>query len=160
VLLVGRRLGAPILGAALFLNGALAALAAGLGLAGTVVLLTVAGASRALLDVATRSLLQRSVPAHSLGQVFGLLEGLTMAGLAIGAVLVPVLVHFGGSRLALLGVAAVLPLARRGRRARPVQPGRPRARPGRADRIVALDPAGRRTARPRARRPRGRPHPG
>jgi len=111
VLLVGRRLGAPILAAALLLSGALTALAAGLGLAGTVALLTVAGASRALLDVASRSLLQRSVPAQSLGQVFGLLEGLTMAGLAIGAVLVPVLVHFGGSRLALLGVAAVLPLA-------------------------------------------------
>jgi MFS family permease len=111
VLLVGRRLGVPILGAALLLSGALAALAAGLGLAGTVALLTVAGASRALLDVASRSLLQRSVPAQSLGQVFGLLEGLTMAGLAIGALLVPALVHLGGSRLALLGVAAVLPLA-------------------------------------------------
>jgi Cyclic nucleotide-binding domain/Major Facilitator Superfamily len=111
VLLVGRRLGKPILGAALLLSGALAALAAGLGLGGTVALLTVAGASRALLDVASRSLLQRSVPAQSLGQVFGLLEGLTMAGLAIGALLVPTLVHLGGSRLALLGVAAVLPLA-------------------------------------------------
>ena len=111
VLLVGRRLGVPILASALLLSGALAALAAGLGLAGTVALLTVAGASRALLDVASRSLLQRSVPAQSLGQVFGLLEGLTMAGLAVGAVLVPVLVHLGGSRLALLGVAAVLPLA-------------------------------------------------
>ncbi len=111
VLLVGRRLGVPILSAALLLSGALAALAAGLGLAGTVALLTVAGASRALLDVASRSLLQRSVPAQSLGQVFGLLEGLTMAGLAFGAVLVPALIHLGGSRLALLGVAAVLPLA-------------------------------------------------
>jgi MFS family permease len=111
VLLVGRRLGGPIAGSALLLSGALAALAAGLGLAGTVALLTVAGASRALLDVASRSLLQRSVPAQSLGQVFGLLEGLTMAGLAIGSVLVPVLVHLGGSRLALLGVAVVLPLA-------------------------------------------------
>jgi MFS family permease len=111
VLLVGRRLGGPILGAALLLSGALAALAAGLDPAGTVLLLAVAGTSRALLDVASRSLLQRSVPTHCLGRVFGLLEGLTMAGLAIGAVLVPVLVHFGGSRLALLGVAAVLPLA-------------------------------------------------
>jgi len=111
VLLVGRRLSAPILSAALLLSGALAALAAGLGLGGTVALLTVAGASRALLDVASRSLLQRSVPAQSLGQVFGLLEGLTMAGLAIGSVLVPVLVHLGGGRLALLGTAAVLPLA-------------------------------------------------
>jgi hypothetical protein len=111
VLLVGRRLGRPIAGSALLLSGALAALAVGLGLAGTVALLTVAGASRALLDVASRSLLQRSVPAQSLGQVFGILEGLTRAGLAIGSVLVPVLVHLGGSRLALLGVAAVLPLA-------------------------------------------------
>lgn len=75
------------------------------------VLLTLVGASRALLDVASRSLLQRSVPAQSLGQVFGLVEGLTFAGLAIGAVLVPVLVHLGGTPLALLGVAAVLPLA-------------------------------------------------
>jgi len=114
VLLVGRRLGAPILGSALLLSGALAALAVGLGVGGTVALLTVAGASRALLDVASRSLLQRSVPAQSLGQVFGLLEGLTMAGLAIGSLLVPVLVHLGSSRLALLGVAAVLPLAAAG----------------------------------------------
>ena len=110
VLLVGRRLGAPILGAALLLSGALAVLAAGLGLAGTVALLTVAGASRALwTSPAGRCCSVRSRPVT--GQVFGLLEGLTMAGLAVGSLLVPLLVHFGGSRLALLGVAAVLPLA-------------------------------------------------
>jgi MFS family permease len=111
VLLVGKRLGVPILGAAFVLSAALALLAAGLGLGWTVVLLIVAGASQALLDVASRSLLQRSVPAHLLGQVFGLLEALTMAGLALGALFVPVLIHFGGSVLALAGVAAVLPIA-------------------------------------------------
>jgi MFS family permease len=113
-MLVSRRLGGPILGAALVLSGALAALGfglVGLGLAGTVALLTVVGASRALLDVASRTLLQRSVPAQLIGRVFGILEGLTMAGLALGALLVPLLVYVGGSRLALLGVAAVLPLA-------------------------------------------------
>jgi Major Facilitator Superfamily/Cyclic nucleotide-binding domain len=109
--LVGRRLGLPILGAALLLSGALAVLAAGLGLAATVALLVVVGASRALLDVASRTLMQRSVPAQMLGRVFGVLEGLTMAGLAAGALLVPGLVHLGGGRAALLGVAAVLPLA-------------------------------------------------
>jgi MFS family permease len=110
-MLVGRRLGLPILSAALLLSGALAVLAYGLGLAATVSLLVVVGASRALLDVASRTLMQRSVPATQLGQVFGLLEGLTMAGLAVGALLVPGLVHLGGSRAALLGVAVVLPLA-------------------------------------------------
>jgi MFS family permease len=109
--LVGRRLGRPILGAALLLSGALAVLAFGLGLAATVALLIVVGGSRALLDVASRTMMQRSVPAQLLGRVFGLLEGLTMAGLAAGALLVPALVHLGGSPLALLGVAAVLPLA-------------------------------------------------
>jgi len=109
--LVGRRMGRPILAAALVFSGALAALAFGLGLAGTVALLVVAGASHVLLEVATRTLLQRSVPPQLIGRIFGVLEGLMMAGYALGALLVPALVHLGGSRLALLGVAAVLPLA-------------------------------------------------
>jgi MFS family permease len=109
--LVGRRLGAPILGAALMFSGALAALALGLGVSGTVALLAVAGASATLLDIATRTLLQRSVPPRLIGRIFGLQEGLMMAGYAVGALLVPLLVYLGGSQLALLGVAAVLPLA-------------------------------------------------
>ena len=109
--LVGRRLGGPILAAALAFSVALAAVAFGLGLAGTVALLAVAGAGHSLLAVATRTLLQRSVPPRLIGRIFGVLEGLTMAGLALGALLVPALAHLGGSRLAVLGVAAILPLA-------------------------------------------------
>jgi MFS family permease len=109
--LVGRRLGRPILFAALTFSAALAALAVGLGLAGTVALLAVAGASHVLMEIATRTLLQRSVPAQLIGRIFGVLEGVMMAGYALGALLVPGLVHLGGSRLALVGVAAVLPLA-------------------------------------------------
>ena len=110
-LLVGRRLGGPILAAALGFSGALAVVAFGPGLAGTVILLAVAGAGHLLLEVATRTLLQRSVPPRLIGRIFGVLEGFTMAGLAAGALLVPALAHLGGSRLAVLGVAAVLPLA-------------------------------------------------
>jgi hypothetical protein len=111
VALVGRRLGGPILAAALAFSGALAVVAFGLGLPGTMALLVVAGAGHCLLEVATRTLLQRSVPPELIGRVFGVLEGFTMAGLAVGALLVPGLAHLGGSRLAILGVAAVLPLA-------------------------------------------------
>ncbi len=109
--LIGRRLGGPILAAALMFSVALAALAFGLGLAGTMALLAAAGASDTLLEVAIRTLLQRSVPPQLIGRVFGVLEGFTMAGYALGALFVPLLVHLGGSRLALLGVAAVLPIA-------------------------------------------------
>ena len=158
--LVGRRMGAPILGAALVLSGALAALALGLGTVGTVALLAVVGASATLLEIAARTLLQRSVPPQLIGRIFGLQEGLMMAGYAIGALLVPALVYLGGSQLALLGVAAVLPLAAAvgGRALFGLDAGAPV--PVVEIALLRSLPLFRRPARARTRGSGRRPHPG
>ena len=49
---------------------------------GALLLLMVVGGGRAVLDVGARTLLQRVSPAEVLGRVFGMLEAITMAGLA------------------------------------------------------------------------------
>ena len=110
--LVGRsRLAAVAAGGAVVWGVALAAV----GLTATAwlapVLLVVGGAGLAIVDVAGRTMLQRSVRDEVLSRVFGLQEGLAMFGLAVGSVLVPVLVAVTGLVGAVLLVAAVLPAA-------------------------------------------------
>jgi MFS family permease len=73
-------------------------------------LLAAAGVGRTVLDVAGRTLLQRIAPPDALARVFGLLEAVSMAGLAVGSAAAPVFVGLAGGRWAFVCLAAVLPL--------------------------------------------------
>ena len=68
------------------------------------------GAGLAIVDVAGRTILQRSVRDEVLARVFGVQEGLAMAALAVGSLLVPLLVAVLGLTGAILVIAAILPV--------------------------------------------------
>ena len=109
--LVGRRrLVPPILGSVILIGVALALSAFSTAAGATVVLLAVVGGGRALFNLASRTLLQRAVPAEVVGRVFGVAESIAMTGLAVGSALVPLLVVGSGTVAAVFGTAAILPL--------------------------------------------------
>jgi hypothetical protein len=112
VLLVGRRrLAPPIITTMLVWGAAFVLIAATRNATVALVLLVLGGTSRAVFDVAARTLLQRVTPADVLGRVFGVLEGIENAALAVGALTVPPLIGVGGSTAAFVGVGLLLPLA-------------------------------------------------
>jgi hypothetical protein len=79
-------------------------------IASAFVLLLVAGTARTVVDVAGRTLLQRVARCDVLARIFGVLEGVSMACLAIGSLLTPALIAAFGARAAIVCVGSVLPL--------------------------------------------------
>ena len=77
---------------------------------GVPVLIAIGGIGYAACDVTGRTILQRATPDAVLGRTLGALEGLGLAGVALGSLLVPPLVGLAGTRGTLLLVSLLLPL--------------------------------------------------
>ena len=110
VVLIGRRrLGPAVLGGMLVtgIPIAFAALATLPPVAW--LLLAASGLGKAFVDVAGRTLLQRSVRADVLARIFGLQESLRMAGMAVGSLAAPVVIHLLGGRGAFVATGVFLP---------------------------------------------------
>jgi MFS family permease len=106
----GRRLVRGVAVGAIVWGGGIAAIALLRDAWTVAAMIAFAGIGRSLADVAARTLLQRVARADVLSGVFGVLEGLSMAALAIGSLLAPALVQIFDVRAALIGVGAVLPV--------------------------------------------------
>jgi MFS family permease len=110
VMLVGRRLLAPPLAIAAVAWGCTFVL---IGLfpsvAVSLLLLVAAGLSRSVVDVAGRTLLQRTARELVLCRVFGVLEGLSMAGLALGSIAAPALIAWLSEEEAMVATGLFLP---------------------------------------------------
>jgi hypothetical protein len=109
---VGRRRLVPVmLVAATVAGAALIGLSAALtvGLAFAVAALT--GLARSVLDVSTRTMLQRVTSTELLARVFATQEGLSLAAWGVGSACVPAVIALAGIRGALVFAGAILPVA-------------------------------------------------
>ena len=110
VVLVGRRRLGPAIAFGVFAVGVpIALIGASESAWWAVVMLGAFGAGTAFFDVGARTLLQRSVAAGVLSRIFGIQEGLMMAGLALGSALAPLFVLVLGERGAFVAAGVLLP---------------------------------------------------
>jgi hypothetical protein len=110
LLVARRRLAPPLFGGAAAWGGALVMIGFFPSRIAAPALVGVAGVGRPLIDVAGRTLLQRVVPDWVLSRVFGVLEGLYMAGVALGLTIIPPLLALLGERATFIVSGALLPL--------------------------------------------------
>jgi MFS family permease len=74
------------------------------------ILLGIVGVGNTLVDITGMTLMQRAVSDEVLARVFGALESLLVASLALGAVIAPIAIELIGIRAALIAIGAVLPV--------------------------------------------------
>jgi hypothetical protein len=108
VSLVGRRLAVPIVTGFVCWGLALSAIGLVPTRLAAPILIAVAGVGGTLTQVAGRLLLQRSAPNQVLSRVFGVLEGLSMAAVALGSVAVPASIGLLGVRGTLVAAGALM----------------------------------------------------
>jgi MFS family permease len=108
--MVGRRL-APGFAGGLILWGVPIALVGVLTEnAAALVLFGVVGVGNILIDVAGLTMLQRSAPDEMIARVFGVLETLAFASVALGSLLTPLLLDLIGNEATFLVIGAILPV--------------------------------------------------
>jgi len=108
--LVGvRRLSLPFLGGVVLWGLPVVLMAAFVEPAVALAGLALVGVGNMFVDVAGSTLVQRAVPDEVLSRVFGMMQSLWLAALALGAMLAPVLVNRLGPREALLVTGCFLP---------------------------------------------------
>ncbi|HEY8636532.1 MAG TPA: MFS transporter [Candidatus Limnocylindrales bacterium] len=108
--LVGRQRLAPVLGVAAGTSGLGLIVLSAASPVWAAPLIVTTGIGLATCDVLGRTILQRVTPDRVLARVFGALEGLALAGLAVGSILAPVMVLAVGVHGALVVAGFLLPL--------------------------------------------------
>ena len=112
VVLIGRRRMTPaIIVGALLQSVPLGLLAVGGALPVAIALIAVTGVGVSISQIGGQTLLQGVTPDDVMARVFGLMEGMRMAALALGSIGVPVLVAVVGLRPAIVAIAFVVPAA-------------------------------------------------